>query len=155
MLLLRGIVSTLFSSIRSARITRGRVSCGSITSSMKPRSAAMNGLAKRSRNSSIFCLRAPRPDLGGRADLAPIHDVHRALGAHHRDLRRRIREVHVRAQMLRSHHAIRAAVSFARDHRDLRHRRFGIGVQQLGAVPDDAAELLLGARQEIPARLQT
>ena len=51
---LRGIVSTLFSSMRSARITCGRVSRGSITSSMYPRSAATNGLAKRSRNSSIF-----------------------------------------------------------------------------------------------------
>ena len=30
---LRGMVSTLFSSMRSARITRGRVSRGSITSS--------------------------------------------------------------------------------------------------------------------------
>ena len=29
----RGMLSTLFSSMRSARITRGRVSCGSITSS--------------------------------------------------------------------------------------------------------------------------
>ena len=55
---LRGIVSTLFSSIRSARITRGRVSRGSITSSMNPRSAAMNGFANRSRNSAIFCCRA-------------------------------------------------------------------------------------------------
>ena len=51
---LRGMVSTFVASMRSARMTRGLVSCGSITSSIKPSSAAINGLAKRSRNSSIF-----------------------------------------------------------------------------------------------------
>lgn len=45
---LRGMVSTLFANIRSARITFGRVSRGSITSSINPRSAATNGFAKRS-----------------------------------------------------------------------------------------------------------
>ena len=34
---------------------------GSITASMKPRSAAMNGLAKRSRNSSTFSRRRASP----------------------------------------------------------------------------------------------
>jgi hypothetical protein len=49
-----GELSTLFLSIRKARMILGRVSCGSITSSMNPRSAATNGFANRSRNSSTF-----------------------------------------------------------------------------------------------------
>ena len=40
-----GIVSRFVPSIRSALIKRGRVSAGSITSSMNPRSAAMYGVA--------------------------------------------------------------------------------------------------------------
>src|SRR5208337_4058473 len=39
-------------------------------------------------------------------------------------------------------------VSFARDHGNLRHRGLGKGVQQLGAVSDDSAELLLRAGQK-------
>jgi hypothetical protein len=39
-----GIVSRFVDSIRNALINRGRVSAGSITSSMKPRSAAAYGV---------------------------------------------------------------------------------------------------------------
>src|SRR4029453_8505718 len=46
-----GTVSRLVESIRSALIRRGRVSAGSITSSMNPRSAAMYGVA----NLSWYC----------------------------------------------------------------------------------------------------
>ena len=43
---------------------------------------------------------------------------------------------------LDAHHVVGAAVGLARDHGDLRHRALGVGVQQLGAVLDDAAVLL-------------
>src|SRR3712207_8984588 len=38
--------------------------------------------------------------------------------------------------------------SLARDHRDLRHRRLGVGEEQFRAVLDDAVMLLRDARQE-------
>ena len=50
--------------------------------------------------------------------------------------------------MLGRHHDIGAAIGFARDAGHLRHRRFGIGEQQLRAVLDDAAMLLRRAGQE-------
>ena len=114
---------------------------------MNPRSAATKGLAKRSRNSSIFCLRE-RFGIGSGGQLAPVNDVHRALRPHDGDFGGGPREVDVRPDVLRSHHAIRAAIGFARDHGDFRNGGFGIGVEQLRAVADDAAELLLGAGQK-------
>jgi hypothetical protein len=51
---LGGLVSFLLLSISKARIRRGRVLFGSITSSTYPRAAATNGLANISRNSSVF-----------------------------------------------------------------------------------------------------
>ena len=75
-------------------------------------------------------------------------DFHRALGAHHGDLGIRPGKVHVAAQVLGCHHVIRAAISLARDDGDLRHRAFGVGIKQLGAVLDDAAVLLAGAGHE-------
>ena len=59
-----------------------------------------------------------------------------------------IGEVHVGADVLAAHDDVGAAVGLARDHRDLRHRRLAEGVEQLGAVRDDAAVLLVDARQE-------
>ena len=50
--------------------------------------------------------------------------------------------------MLRAHHAVGAAVGFAQNDRDLRNGRFAVSEQQLGAVDDDAAVFLSGARQE-------
>src|SRR5260370_461045 len=52
-----GLVSRLFSRARRAVMMRARVSAGSVTASMYPRSAATNGLAKRSRDSAIFSWR--------------------------------------------------------------------------------------------------
>ncbi len=49
---------------------------------------------------------------------------------------------------LDAHHVVGAAVGLARDDRDLRHGGLGVGEQQLGAVLDQAAILLRGARQE-------
>ena len=69
-------------------------------------------------------------------------------GPHHRDLGRRPREVEVGADVLRAHDVVRAAVCLARDHRELRHRRLRVRVEQLRAVPDDPAPLLRRPRQE-------
>ena len=81
-------------------------------------------------------------------DVAAVDDVDRALGAHHRDLGRRPREVEVGEHVLGGHDVVGAAVGLARDDRDLRHGRLGVGVQQLGAVADDPAPLLVGPGQE-------
>ena len=68
--------------------------------------------------------------------------------AHHRDLGRRPREREVGADRLRVHDDVRAAVRLARDDLHPRHGRLAVRVQQLGAVADDAAVLLVGAGQE-------
>ncbi len=75
-------------------------------------------------------------------------DFHRALGAHHRDLGVGPGEVDVAAQVLGGHHVVGAAVGLAGDHGDLGHGALGVGVEQLGAVLDDAAVLLRGAGHE-------
>ena len=82
------------------------------------------------------------------ADVLAVDDLDRALGAHHRDLRRRPGVVQVAAQVLRRHDVVGAAIGLARDDRDLRHGRLGIGEEQLGAVLDQAAIFLRRARQE-------
>src|SRR4029077_13649659 len=46
------------------------------------------------------------------------------------------------------HVVVHAAVLLSRDHRDLRHRRLGERVEQLRAVLDDAAVLLVRAREK-------
>ena len=151
---LGGFLSRLLSRLASAVISLRRVSRGWMTSSTKPRSAAMYGLANFSRNSATFS-DARRGRIGGRLDLALIKNVDRALRSHHRDLRRRPRVVEVGADVLARHDAVRAAVGLARDHGHLRHRRLGEREQQLRAVLDDAAVLLHGAGQETRARPRT
>ena len=93
-------------------------------------------------------LRAARDRVLRLGQLLAEHDVDGAVGAHHGHLGRRPREVEVGAQVLRAHHVVGAAVRLARDHGQLRHGRLGVRVEQLRAVPDDAAPLLAGARQE-------
>ena len=93
-------------------------------------------------------LRAQGRGVRRRGQLAAVEDVHRAFRAHDRDLRRGIGEVQVGADVLAGHDAVRAAVGLARDHRDLGHGGLGEGVEQLGPVADDPAELLGGAGQE-------
>src|SRR5208337_82109 len=61
--------------------------------------------------------------------------------SHHRDLGRWPGVIHVGANVLGRHDAIRAAVSFARDDGHLGHGCFGEGEEQLRSVRDDAAEL--------------
>ena len=89
-----------------------------------------------------------RRELGRVALLLAEDDLDRALGAHHRDLGVRPGEVDVAAQVLGAHHVVGAAVGLARDHGDLGHRALGVGVEQLGAVLDDAAVLLRRAGHE-------
>src|SRR5690606_8942148 len=48
-----GMAARLPRSVSKARMTRRRVPCGMITSSMKPRSAATKGLAKRASYSAV------------------------------------------------------------------------------------------------------
>jgi hypothetical protein len=50
--------------------------------------------------------------------------------------------------VLRSHDAVGAAVSLARNDGNLRDGSFGEGEQKFRAVPDDAAKLLLRAGKE-------
>ena len=114
---------------------------------MKPSSAARKGLAKR-----LLVLfdegGARRVFVGRGFDRLLVDDVDRATGAHHGDFGVREGKVHVRADVLAAHHVVRAAVGFARDDGELRHGGFAEGVQQLGAVADDAAVFLVDARQE-------
>src|ERR1035437_2443851 len=83
-----------------------------------------------------------------RRQFTAVHNVYGPLRPHHRHLGRWPRQIDVGTYLLRAHHAVSPAIRLARDHRDLRHRRFRVRVEQLGAVADDAAELLLGARQK-------
>ena len=124
-----------------------RVSAGSITSSTKPRSAATYGLANRSVYSSTSSA-APGDRVGGLLQLAAVDDLDGALRTHHRQLGRRPGERQVGADRLRVHHDVGAAVGLAGDDLDARHRRLAVGVEQLGAVADDAAVLLVDAGQE-------
>jgi hypothetical protein len=75
-------------------------------------------------------------------------DLDRALRAHDGDFSRRPGEIDVAAQVLGRHHVVGTAVGLAGDDGDLGHGAFGVGVEQLGAVLDDAAVFLRGARHE-------
>ena len=81
-------------------------------------------------------------------DFMAEHDFGRALRAHHRHFRCRPREHAIGAQSLAAHGQVRAAVGLSQDYGDLRNRRRRVGEEQFGAVTDDAAVLLLHARQE-------
>ena len=87
-------------------------------------------------------LRALRIGVAGVVELAAEDDVHRAVRPHHGDLRSRPGEVEVGADVLGAHDVICAAVGLTRDHRQLRHRRLGVRVEQLRPVPDDSAPFL-------------
>mmetsp|Transcript_25923 Transcript_25923/g.44603 ORF Transcript_25923/g.44603 Transcript_25923/m.44603 type:complete len:230 (-) Transcript_25923:551-1240(-) len=77
-----------------------------------------------------------------------VEDLDGALWAHDGDLGSGPRIVHITAQMCRGHHIVCTAVRFARDHGDLGNRRLGVRKQQLGAMSDDAVELLLTPWEE-------
>ena len=77
-----------------------------------------------------------------------MDDADRTLRAHDRDLGRRPGEVHVAADVLAAHDVVGTAVRLARDDRQLRNGRLGVGVQQLRAVTDDPAMFLVDTGQE-------
>ena len=77
-----------------------------------------------------------------------MQHLHGTAGTHHGDLGRRPYVVDVAADVLRRHDDVSTAVSLAQRDGHLRHRSLAIGEEQLGAVRDDAAVLLSGARQE-------
>ncbi len=138
-----GFFSFLFRSMANDRQMRLRVMRGMMTSSMKPRRPAMNGLANLTRYSSVSsAIRS------GIVQLLAEDDLDGTLGSHDGDFRTGPGDVDVAAQVLGRHHVVGSAISLARDQRDLGHRRFGIGVQQLGAVLDDAAVFLRRSRHE-------
>ena len=150
----RGFVSRLSDSIASARINRGRVSDGLITSSMYPRAAAMYGFANSASYSDTR--RRPHGDrISGGGQFFLGDDVHRARSTHDRDLCGRPGEVHVAADVFAAHDVIGTAIGLARDDGQLRDRCLGVREQQLGAVPDDAAMFLADTRQESRARRRT
>src|SRR6202030_154471 len=78
-------------------------------------------------------------------DLALVNNVYGAFRTHNGDFRRGPREVGIGADVLAGHDAVCPAIRLARDYRQLGHRGLGKGEEQFGAVPDDAAELLLRA----------
>ena len=142
-----GVRSRLVIAVRSASIRTGRVRRGSITSSTYPRSAAMYGFAKRSvvvRDQ----LGAARLGVGGLRELLAEDDVDGARPAPSPPPPPTARRTRGRRRRLRVHDDVRAAVGLARDHGQLRHGRLAVGVEELGAVADDPAVLLVGTRQE-------
>ena len=86
--------------------------------------------------------------IGGVLQLAAVEDLDRALRAHHRQLGRRPGEGEVGADRLGVHDHVGAAVGLAGDDLDAGHGGLAVGVEQLGAVADDAAVLLVDAGQE-------
>ncbi len=122
-------------------ISRGRVSFGSITSSMYPRRRRQVG-----RVEALFVLRdqrrSSRRPVGGLVELFAIHDVDRPLRPHHRDIGRRPGQRQVGAQVLAAHRHVGPADGFACYQRDLGDRRLDVGVQDFGPMANDAAVFL-------------
>src|SRR5215469_10114915 len=77
-----------------------------------------------------------------RIEFALVNNVHRALRTHHRNLCRGPSEIHIGADVLRRHHAIRPAIRLACDYGNLRYSGFGEREQQLRPMLDDPAVLL-------------
>ena len=80
--------------------------------------------------------------------LVAVEDVDSPLSPHDRNLCGREGEIEVGADVLRTHHAVSAAIRLAGDDGDLGHRGFGERKEELRAVADDPAPLLLGAGQK-------
>src|SRR6202795_4461336 len=83
------------------------------------------------------------PGFGSFVELALVDDIHRTLGTHYGNLRRRPGEIGVGTDVFGGHHAVRATVGLAGDDSDFRDGGFGEGEKELRAMLDDAAELLL------------
>ena len=81
-------------------------------------------------------------------EVAPAHDADGLLGPHHADLGAGPGEAEVRAQVLRVHGDVGAAIGLAQHDGQARHGRLRERVQELGPVADDATALLARAGQE-------
>src|SRR5579884_838674 len=81
-------------------------------------------------------------------DLVFEENVNRAFGTHDRDFGGWPGVVQVAAHVLAVHDVVCAAVGFAGNHRDLGNGGFTVGVEQLRAMPDDAAVFLTYTRQK-------
>jgi len=84
----------------------------------------------------------------GIVQIFAVQDFHRALCAHHGDLRAGPRIVDIAAQMFRRHNAIGPAVSFARNDGDFWDRRFAKRIEQFRAVLNQAAIFLIRSWQK-------
>ena len=129
---------------------RGRVSRGSMTSSIWPTSAARYGLKNASRYWRTYSAVAAAGIVGG-ADLAVVEDPDGGLRAHDRDLGAGPGERDVGPHLARAHRHVGAAHRPPGDDRDLRDRRLAVGVDDLRPVADDALVLLVDAGQEARA----
>lgn len=86
--------------------------------------------------------------LCGFLEVLAVDEADSAGRAHHGDLGGRPSDVDVAAHVLGAHDAVGAAVGLAGDDGDLGDGGLAVGVEQLGAAPDDAVVLLVGAGQE-------
>ena len=82
------------------------------------------------------------------ANILAENNLHRALRAHNGNLCRRPGQIDIAAQVLGGHHIIGAAIGLAGNQCYLGHSTFGIGIEQLGAMLNNAAILLAGARHK-------
>ena len=94
----------------------------------------------------IFCAGGVR--VVGRGEFFTVDNVHRAFGSHDGNFAGWVDVVEVTAEMFGRHHVVGAAVRFAGDYGHFGYGRFGVGVEEFGAVSDDTAILLAGAGQE-------
>ena len=78
----------------------------------------------------------------------PKDNLDGALGSHDGNLGRGPRVVNVSPQVLGSHDIVGTAVRFTGDDGDLGNGGLGVGVQELGTVPDDTVVLLRSSGQE-------
>jgi len=86
--------------------------------------------------------------LSSAASISRRKTISAAFRAHHRDLSRWPRHDPVRAQIFAAHGNIGATVCLTQNYRNLGHRSRRVSKEQLGAVTDDAAALLLHAGQK-------
>ena len=80
--------------------------------------------------------------------VCPENNLHGSLGPHHRNLCGGPGKVDIPAQMFGAHHVVGTAIGLAGDERHLGDSGLGIGVEQFGAVFDNAAIFLRGAGQK-------
>ena len=81
-------------------------------------------------------------------DLPAIENVHRPCAAHDRQLHPGPNKELVRPHLAGAHRLLGPAVALAQHHRDLRHGRLRIGVEELGAVANNSLFLLLPSWKE-------